>query len=96
MVVDPDGIELEAIRELVDLRGLRVLDVGCGRGRLSFVCADAGAEVVGFDPDEEEIAEARAKTPRSLRKSVSFEVGDAANIDLPRRKFDLALFSWSL
>jgi 2-polyprenyl-3-methyl-5-hydroxy-6-metoxy-1,4-benzoquinol methylase len=96
MVVDPDGIELEAIRELVDLRGLRVLDVGCGGGRLTFASASAGAEVFGFDPDEDEIARARAETPRALRKSVSFEVADAAEIDLPRRRFDLALFSWSL
>jgi 2-polyprenyl-3-methyl-5-hydroxy-6-metoxy-1,4-benzoquinol methylase len=96
MVIDPDGVELVTIRELVDLRGLQVVDVGCGEGRLSFACAEAGATVFGFDPDEDEITRARAETPRSLRKSVRFEVGDAADFDLPRRKFDLALFSWSL
>jgi 2-polyprenyl-3-methyl-5-hydroxy-6-metoxy-1,4-benzoquinol methylase len=96
MVVDPDGVELEAIRELVDLDGARVVDVGCGNGRLSFVCARAGADVFGFDPDEECVERARAETPRALRKKVGFEVADAAEIDLPRRKFDLALFSWSL
>jgi ubiquinone/menaquinone biosynthesis C-methylase UbiE len=96
MVIDPDGVEPVTIQELVVLRGLQVVDVGCGEGRLSFACAEAGADVFGFDPDEDEIARARAETPRSLRKSVRFEVGDAAEIDLPPRKFDLALFSWSL
>jgi ubiquinone/menaquinone biosynthesis C-methylase UbiE len=96
LVVDPDGVELVTIRELVDLRGLQVVDVGCGPGRLTFACAEAGAQVFGFDPDEDEIARARAETPRALRRSVRFEVGDAAKLDLPRRKFDLALFSWSL
>jgi predicted RNA methylase len=96
MVIDPDGVELATIRELVDLRGLQVVDVGCGPGRLSFACAEAGAQVFGFDPDEDEVARARAETPRSLRTRVRFEVGDAADFDLPRRKFDLALFSWSL
>ena len=96
MVVDPDGTELETIRGLVDLNGLRVLDVGCGGGRLTFACAEAGAEVFGFDPDEDEIARARAETPRALRRRVRFEVGDAAEIDLPKRKFDLGLYSWSL
>ena len=63
---------------------------------LSFACAEAGAHVFGFDPDEEAIEVARGETPWSLRKRVRFEVADAAEIELPRRKFDLALFSWSL
>jgi predicted RNA methylase len=96
MVVDPDGVELSTISELVDLRGRNVVDVGCGEGRLTFACASAGANVFGFDPDEEGIERARAETPRDLRKRVRFEVADAAEIDLPRRRFDLALFSWSL
>jgi hypothetical protein len=31
-----------------------------------------------------------------LRRRVRFEAADAAEIDLPKREFDLALFSWSL
>jgi 2-polyprenyl-3-methyl-5-hydroxy-6-metoxy-1,4-benzoquinol methylase len=95
-VVDPDGVELATIRELVDLRGLRVVDVGCGQGRLTFACAREGADVFGFDPDEDSIATARAAVPRGLRKRVEFEVADGVDVDLPRRTFDLALFSWSL
>jgi 2-polyprenyl-3-methyl-5-hydroxy-6-metoxy-1,4-benzoquinol methylase len=96
MVVDPDGVERGAILELVDLRGKHLVDVGCGDGRLSFVCAREGANVFAFDADEEGIERARAETPSELRKRVRFEVADGAEIDLPRRKFDLALFSWSL
>lgn len=95
-MVDPDGVELATIRELVDLDGLRVADVGCGDGRLSVICAREGAAVFGIDPDEEGIAEARKRTPRSLRGRVRFEVGNAAEVELPKREFDLALFSWSL
>lgn len=95
-VVDPDGVELATIRELVDLRGLEVVDVGCGDGRLTFACASEGARVFGFDPDEEAIALARGKIPRDLRSRVELEVADGVEFELPRRKFDLALFSWSL
>ena len=95
-VVDPDGVELATIRDLVDLRGLRVLDVGCGDGRLSFACAQEGAEVFAFDPDEEVVATARAETPRELRKRLRFEVAHAREIELPKGEFELALFSWSL
>jgi 2-polyprenyl-3-methyl-5-hydroxy-6-metoxy-1,4-benzoquinol methylase len=96
LVVDPDGVELAAMRELVDFRDLRVLDIGCGDGRLSFACAREGATVLGLDPAEEDVAKARSAIPRSLRGRVRFEVGDAAEAELPKREFDLALFSWSL
>ncbi len=95
-VIDPDGVELATIRSLVDLRGLRVLDVGCGEGRLSFACAREGADVLAFDPDEEVVATARAETPRELRKRLRFEVAHAREIELPKGEFELALFSWSL
>ena len=43
-----------------DLRGRRVLDVGCGTGRLAVALAERGAKVWGVDPSEEMLAQARA------------------------------------
>jgi ubiquinone/menaquinone biosynthesis C-methylase UbiE len=43
-----------------DLRGRRVLDVGCGTGRLAVALAERGARVWGIDPSEEMLAQARA------------------------------------
>ena len=96
LLIDPDGVELSTIRGLVELRGLRVLDVGCGEGRLSFACAREGADVLGFDPDEEVVGAARAETPEALARRIRFEVAHAREIELPKGDFDLALFSWSL
>jgi len=96
LVIDPDGVEIETIRQLVDVRGLGLLEIGCGDGRMTFACAREGASVFAFDPDEELIRKARAATPRGLESRVRFEVGDAAEIELPKGEFDLALFSWSL
>jgi 2-polyprenyl-6-hydroxyphenyl methylase/3-demethylubiquinone-9 3-methyltransferase len=42
------------------LKGLRMLDIGCGGGILSEPLARLGAAVVGVDPAEENIAAARA------------------------------------
>src|SRR6266566_3067801 len=80
-VVDPDGVELATIRDLVDLRGLRVVDVGCGEGRLSFACAREGAEVFAFDPDEDVVATARDEPPRELRKRLRDEVVSEGLLD---------------
>jgi ubiquinone/menaquinone biosynthesis C-methylase UbiE len=45
-----------------DLRGRRVLDVGCGTGRLAAALAERGAKVWGVDPSEEMLARARQAT----------------------------------
>jgi ubiquinone/menaquinone biosynthesis C-methylase UbiE len=96
LVIDPDGVEIATIRELVALDGLRVLEIGCGDGRMTFDYAPEVASAFAIDPDAELIEEARAATPRRLRSRIRFEAADAAEIDLPKREFDLALFSWSL
>jgi SAM-dependent methyltransferase len=41
----------------------RVLDLGCGDGRISGLLADAGAEVTGVDPSQTALARARAAHP---------------------------------
>jgi ubiquinone/menaquinone biosynthesis C-methylase UbiE len=96
LVVDPDGIEIEAIRALVDPTDLRVVEIGCGDGRITFQYAQEAARVVALDTDDEGIRSAKAALPEALRERVQFEAAHAAEIDLPAGEFDLALFSWSL
>ena len=44
-----------------DLAGRRVLDVGCGTGRLLAALAERGARVWGIDPSPEMVAEAKRR-----------------------------------
>jgi ubiquinone/menaquinone biosynthesis C-methylase UbiE len=76
--------------------GLRVLELGCGDGRLTFRYARQAASVLAVDPDVEVIERARAAMPPELAETVTFAVGGAEEVDAPRASFDLALFSWSL
>jgi len=95
-IIDPDGVEIVTIEELVDLRDLCIVEIGCGDGRLTFECGREAASVFAFDSDEDAIRKARAETPNALRRRIRFEVADAAELELPKGEFDLALFSWSL
>ena len=95
-VIDPEGVELRVLRSHAPMAELHVLELGCGDGRLTFQYADDAASVFAVDPDEQRIATARTSLRASLADKVSFEVAGAADVDPPRREFDLALFSWSL
>ena len=94
--IDPQGVELAAVTELAPMHGLRVLEVGCGDGRLTFQVAPATASVLAVDPDEERIEKARRSLPAELAEKVTFAAQGAAEVGVPRHSFDLVLFSWSL
>ena len=76
-----------------DLRGWRVLDVGCNAGFYSFELAGRGADVVGIDVDEHYLRQARwARQCLDLAGSVEFRrlgVYDLARLD---ETFDLVVF----
>jgi SAM-dependent methyltransferase len=95
-LLDPEGAHLAALRRLGDFAGARVCEVGCGDGRLTTGIARDAATVFAFDPDEDRIAEARCRLPNDLRDVVTYEVGSARDIELPKGEFDLVVFSWSL
>jgi ubiquinone/menaquinone biosynthesis C-methylase UbiE len=93
---DEAGVETTAIVELVSFDGKRVLDVGCGEGRLTSFAAVRAESVYAFDPDEENVAAARTALTSEQRNRVRFAVHDAEALNLPRERFDVALCGWSL
>jgi ubiquinone/menaquinone biosynthesis C-methylase UbiE len=93
---DEHGVETRAIDELVSLEGRRVLEVGCGEGRLTRLAAARATSVYAFDPSAENVAAARDALTDEQRRRVRFAVHGAEALDLPRERFDLALCGWSL
>ncbi|RUP29851.1 MAG: class I SAM-dependent methyltransferase [Mycolicibacterium sp.] len=78
-----DGEDIVGEARLIDAmaaRGARILDAGCGPGRVGGYLAAAGHDVVGVDVDPALIAAAEADHP-----GPRWLVGDLAELDLPAR-----------
>jgi SAM-dependent methyltransferase len=57
---------VDAMWEECDLAGRRVLDLGCGTGRIASALAARGARVWGVDPSAAMLEQARARCGRSV------------------------------
>ena len=94
--IDPERNEVRALKQVANWRGKRVLEIGCGRGRLTRRLARLGAQVQAIDPDPGLIRLARQGLPPSFASRVRFHVGKAARLKYPSNAFDLVVFSWAL
>lgn len=78
------------------VRRKRVIDVGCGDGRMALGCAPYASEVVGVDPDPDAIRSARSRAKELGITNVEFKVGVAQALPFRDEYFDVAMLSWTL
>jgi len=94
--IDPEKNEVHALKAMTDWRNKRVIEIGCGNGRLTRRLAYLGAQIIAMDPDRKLIATARKDLPARLSDRVRFKVGSALDLKYPTQTFDIAVFSWVL
>ena len=92
----PPGVEVRLIQRFVDLEGRRILELGCGDGRLTREFSPLASAVVAVEPDPAKIALARRTATSEGISNVSFRLGSAERLRIGGAPFDIALFSWSL
>jgi ubiquinone/menaquinone biosynthesis C-methylase UbiE len=93
---DAEQFEIKALHRLVAFKDQRVLEVGCGEGRLTWNYARSAKQVLGIDPDPDAIRVANYDIPDDLRKTTVFACASSLNLPFPHETFDIALLSWSL
>jgi ubiquinone/menaquinone biosynthesis C-methylase UbiE len=85
-----------ALKSVFDWRGRRVLEIGCGDGRLTMRLAKLGAIVDANDPKSEAITRARKNLPKRFAGKVHYKVGQAERLAYRDGSFDAVVFAWSL
>jgi magnesium-protoporphyrin O-methyltransferase len=77
-----------------DMRGMRLLDAGCGTGALSVEAAKRGADVTAVDLSPTLIGLAQERTPRDgLAGRIEFVVGDMLSVRFGRFDYVVAMDS---
>jgi ubiquinone/menaquinone biosynthesis C-methylase UbiE len=87
----PMLIEVPYILELIgDVRGKKILDVGCGTGFYSLWFSEKGAKVLGIDNSKEMIRIAKEKASKKMLDA-KFLIGDVTDLRIEDGVFDLVL-----
>jgi ubiquinone/menaquinone biosynthesis C-methylase UbiE len=93
---DPEKSETKTLHKLVDFGHKRVLEVGCGEGRLTWNYARSAKQVFGIDSDISSVRVAHYDMPSDLRNMTAFAGASSLALPFPHETFDIALLSWSL
>ena len=95
---DPEGNETRALFDMVDFSHKRVLEIGCGEGRLTWRYADKAARVTAIDPNAEQIELAREQMPEHLQDRIEFHDSAFENFAAVQQSstYDVVILSWAL
>ena len=96
LIKDPEQNETNRLLKAVNFSGKRVLEIGCGEGRLTWRYASASASTVGIDPDKDSLRVAMIDRPSDLENKVHFTNTEAEYIPFNKETFDIAILAWSL
>jgi ubiquinone/menaquinone biosynthesis C-methylase UbiE len=95
---DPDRKEIRLLHEYMDRNASRkrVLEIGCGEGRLTWQYANETQFTLAVDLDHDALRVARVDRPSDLEDRVHLTCADSVQLPLAKEKFDIAILAWSL
>jgi ubiquinone/menaquinone biosynthesis C-methylase UbiE len=93
---DPDHHEIKYLHRFVDLKDKRVLEIGCGEGRLTWQYAKDAYSVVAVDLDYDSLRVAKVDKPSDLDKTIYLACANSEHLPFSKEKFDIAILAWSL
>ena len=93
---DPERHETKHLHQYVDFTGKRVLEIGCGEGRLTWQYAKDAETVIAVDLDHDSLRIAKVDRPYDLENKVHLASAASEYLPFSKEKFDIAILAWSL
>jgi ubiquinone/menaquinone biosynthesis C-methylase UbiE len=93
---DPERNESKYLHRFADFTDTRVLEVGCGEGRMTWQYAKAAQTTIGVDSDKDALRVATADRPYDLANKALFGCAASEYLPFSKETFDIALLAWSL
>ena len=93
---DPERHETKYLHNFADFAGKRVLEIGCGEGRLTWQYAKETRSTVGIDLDKDSLRVATIDRPSDLENKVYFSRAMSEQLPFSKETFDIAILAWSL
>ena len=107
---DAEGNEKKFLHEFADFSHKRVIEIGCGEGRLTWQYASrvdsfAGSPlrsdtlpslIVGLDSDHDALRVASIDAPHDRKHKIHFVQSEAEHLPFSKETFDIAILAWSL
>ena len=96
LIKDPERSERKYLHKYADFTNKRVLEIGCGEGRLTWKYASVSSLTVGLDSDQDVVRVAAIDRPSDLATKTFFLNAESENLPFRKETFDIALLAWSL
>ena len=88
--------EIKYLHKFVDFKDQRVLEIGCGEGRLTWQYAKETRSVVAIDLDRDALRVAKVDRPSDLNDQIYLACANSEYLPFSKEKFDIAILAWSL
>jgi ubiquinone/menaquinone biosynthesis C-methylase UbiE len=94
---DPERNEIKFLNRFAEFSpSQRVLELGCGDGRLTWRYARSVGQIVGVEIERDDLRLATIDRPSDLAAKAVFANADSIYLPFAKETFDLAILSWSL
>jgi len=94
---DPERNEIRFLHKFADFAASRkrVLEIGCGEGRLTRQYAKETRSTIAIDLDADALRVATIDRPSDLESKVYFSLAKSEQLPFSKETFDIAILAWS-
>ena len=92
---DSERNETKHLHKFADLTEKRVLEIGCGEGRLTWQYAKETRVTFAIDLDPDALRVATIDRPADLESRVYFSLAKSEQLPFSKETFDLGILAWS-